>query len=154
MEFLDVLKNRHSCRSFDSNKKIEPDKLQYIFDCINMAPSAGNLKAYNIYKVINPVDKKLFSAFCSYQLFISDADVILVFCNDKLKNYEKYSQRGENLYCIQDATIAASYAQLAAAEIGLSSCWIGAFHESYIIKYLNLHTGEIPVVVLPVGYSK
>jgi len=57
------------------------------------------------------------------------------------------------LYCVQDATIAVTYAQLAATAVGLATCWIGAFDESEAARVLSLPPGERPVAMLPVGYA-
>ncbi|HOY58632.1 MAG TPA: nitroreductase family protein, partial [Verrucomicrobiota bacterium] len=54
---------------------------------------------------------------------------------------------------VQDASIAASYAQLAATGLGLATCWVGAFDESAVCRVLHLGTGERPVAMLPLGYA-
>lgn len=58
--------------------------------------------------------------------------------------------RGEHLFSIQDATIAASYAQLAATALGLASVWIGNFNEKSVQKIIK--TTLRPISILPIGY--
>ena len=50
--------------------------------------------------------------------------------------------RGKNLFSVQDATIAASYAQLAATALGLSSIWIGTINKREILKKAILEFGK------------
>ena len=57
------------------------------------------------------------------------------------------------LFSIQDATIAASYAQLTVSALGLSSVWVGAFNEQKVSVILGLSDNIIPVTLLPIGYK-
>jgi len=59
--------------------------------------------------------------------------------------------RGKQLLSVQDATIAASYSQLAATALGLSSVWVGHFKEKAVAEILK--TKLRPVVILPIGYA-
>lgn len=69
---------------------------------------------------------------------VYQASCLLVFFANPKRSSLKYGQRGEKLYSIQDATIAASYAQLAAADLGLGSVIIGAFEDEEVKKFLML----------------
>lgn len=82
------------------------------------------------------------------------APALLVFCALPPQSSARYGSRGESLYCIQDATIAATYAQLAAHSLGLVTCWVGAFKERRVADIIGIkdwHT-EIPVAILTVGW--
>lgn len=78
---------------------------------------------------------------------------MLVFCASSELSRCKYGERGKFLYCIQDATIAASYAQLAATAQGLASCWVGAFDEAAVAAVLRAPRRLRPVVIMPIGYA-
>lgn len=41
MDFLDLVKTRYSVRSYEQ-KEIESSKLDYIMECVRLAPSAVN----------------------------------------------------------------------------------------------------------------
>jgi nitroreductase len=56
------------------------------------------------------------------------------------------------LYCIQDATIACTYAMLAATALGLASVWVGAFDEQAVHKIICAEPGHRPIAMLPIGY--
>lgn len=151
MDFFEVVKKRHSIRAFKS-QKIKEEDLKRIYETINSAPSAGNLQAYEVFVVEDKeILKRLVDA--SYgQDFIAEAPIVLIFCANPDLNIWKYGSRGSNLYSIQDATIACSYAQLAVTALGLGSVWIGAFDEEKVKQILNLSPNLRPVAILPVGY--
>lgn len=78
----------------------------------------------------------------------------MVFCADLIRSALKYGKRGAELYAIQDATIAASFAMLSATNLGLSSCWVGGFDENEVKKILNIKSKYlIPIAILAIGYG-
>jgi nitroreductase len=54
---------------------------------------------------------------------------------------------------LQDASIAATLAHLAIADLGLATCWVGAFLPAKVAEMLDVAEGHIPMAVLPVGYA-
>jgi nitroreductase len=75
----------------------------------------------------------------------------MVFCADPKRCGIEYGLRGEELFCVQDATIACTYAQIAAHSAGLSSVWIGSFDEDKVSDILKLNNMR-PVAILPIGF--
>lgn len=151
MTFFEVVKSRHSIRAYQ-DRPIEQEKINKILEAANSAPSAGNLQAYHIYLVRKPELKRALAQAAYQQDFVGQAAAVLVFCADAPLSAKKYGARGAALYCIQDATIAATFAQLAATALGLGSCIVGAFEENWIKKILNMPRHQQPIIVLPVGY--
>jgi nitroreductase len=118
---------------------------------MNQAPSAGNLQAYQVWLVRDRAVKGELVRAALEQEFIAQAPVVLVFCAAPARA-AKYGTRGETLYALQDATIAAAYAQLAAAALGLGTCWVGAFNEELVAKAVPLPPDQRAVALLPIGY--
>ena len=58
---------------------------------------------------------------------------------------------GQAAYTV-DAAIAAEHIVLQAAEMGLGTCWIGAFYHDKMAKLINLPKDYKIVALLPVGY--
>ena len=150
MEFEEVIEKRYSVRRFQ-DKPVEREKLKKILEIVNSAPSAGNLQSYFVFIVKNEEKRKEIARACFNQYFIQEAPLVLVFCAD-LNRASAYGKRGEELYSLQDATIAATFAMLAAVDLGLGSVWIGAFDEKEIAEILDLPSHLRPVAVLPIGY--
>jgi nitroreductase len=151
VQFFDVIERRRSVRAFDA-KTVRAETMDRLLDAVLLAPSAGDLQAYEIIAVERPELKSALAAAALDQAFIAQAPVVLVFLADVRRSESKYGRRGATLFCIQDATIAAVYAQLAAAALGLASCWIGAFDDERVAKVLAAPDAMRPVAILPVGY--
>lgn len=146
--FLQVIAKRRSVRSY-SNKPVERIKIKKILKVATMGPSAKGLQSYRIY-VIEDKKKKENLVRAAHDQEYVDASLVLVFCIDPKRIKKTMGSRGERLFSVQDATIAASYAQLAATALGLSSVWIGNFSEKLVQKIIK--TKLRPIVILPIGY--
>ena len=152
MEFFEVVHKRQSIRKF-TEQSVEEDMLHQILEAVNRAPSAGNLQAYRIFVVKNCEIRQAISRAAGGQECIVQAPVVLLFCAEPTRSAARYGSRGEQLYSIQDATIAASYAQLAATALGLSTVWIGAvFEPETIQEALGFKEDLWPITLLPIGY--
>lgn len=145
-----VIQKRRSIRSF-SNKSVEGSKTRKILRASCMGPSARGLQSFQIF-IIKDETKKEKLVHASHGQEYVNAPLLLVFCNHPKKIRKMMGRRGENLLSIQDATIAASYAQLVTTALGLASVWIGNFNEKSVQKIIN--TKLRPVVILPIGYPK
>jgi nitroreductase len=150
MEFQDVVRNRHSVRDFQE-KKVDVKIIKRIIDAAMSAPSAGNLQAYKIH-IVRSKESRESIAIGSDQHNLAKVPVILVFCADILKSEAKYHERGAELYSFQDATIACAYAQLAAANEGLSTVWVGGFEPLEIARIVGAVEYEVPCAMLAIGY--
>ena len=151
MDFFEAIAHRHSVRAFKPTE-IEPEKVNRILETVNTAPSAGDLQAYQIYLVRSHDKRRALARAALGQFFIADAPIALVFCAAPSISAAKYRQRGRQLYALQDATIAAAYAQLSAAALGLGSAWVGAFDENEVRNVIGAPGDEIPIAIIPIGY--
>lgn len=152
MDFFDSVSSRHSIRAYKSTP-VEEDKLNKILETANAAPSAGNLQAYEMVVVRDSATRQALVRAAWGQSFIAEAPVAIVFVANQRRSSAKYGDRGATLYCVQDATAAVCYAQLAATALGLATCWVGAFDTEAVAKCIGAGPTQIPVAVLPVGYA-
>lgn len=149
----EFFKKRHSVRKF-KREGIKQEDLKEILEAADSAPSAGNLKAREIIIVEDQETKNQVAKFAMGQNFIAEAPLVLVFFSVPMRSAQKYSQRGKNLYSLQDATIAASFAWLQAVILDISACWVGAFDEEKVKEILNVKKDWRPIAILPLGYSR
>jgi nitroreductase len=152
MEFFEAVGARRSTRAFLA-RAVPPGMLQRVLEAANLAPSAGNLQAYEIFVVTNKRKREDLARAAREQIFIAGAPVVLVFAKHPALSVERYGKRADSLYAIQDATIACAFASLAAAAQGLGCCWIGAFDPLAVRKILGAPRGVTPVAMLPIGYA-
>ena len=151
--YFKLIASRHSVRRYREDA-ISAEVLRKVLEAACEAPSAGNLQAFRVVVVVDR-DKRARLAEAAFELeYLSHAPVLLVFCSYPAISAEKFGIRGQNLYAIQDATIAASYAQLAAVALGLGSAWVGAFEEDVVAEIIGDEGHDLhPVCIVPIGYA-
>jgi nitroreductase len=152
MEFFNVVKSRQSVRMYQ-DRSVEEEKLRTILETAASAPSAGNLQSYEIYVARRAGDRKALAQAALGQEFMAGAPIALVFCANPGRARPKYGQRGTELYALQDATIACTYAMTAATALGLASVWIGAFREDQVRRAIHVQEEVRPVAILAIGYA-
>jgi nitroreductase len=152
MEFNEVVSVRRSIRNF-SSEPVEEEKLRAVLETLNRAPSAGNLQAYEVFLIRDAAVRQALSRASLSQEFVAQAPVVLVFCANPKRAARRYGNRGERLYAAQDATIACTFAMLAATAQGLSTTWVGAFNDHAVHEAIGSPEGIQPVAILPIGYA-
>lgn len=149
---FDVIDRRRSVRVF-AREPIDDRLLRKILEAANAAPSAGNLQAYEVYVVRREGQLVELAAAALSQDFLAAAPVVLVFCANPRRNRARYGERGRALYAVQDATIACTFAMLAATALGLATVWVGAFREDDVRRLVGAPPHERPVALLPIGVA-
>ncbi len=152
MEFMTLIEERHSVRAY-TDEAVTPDVIEKILHAANRAPSAGDLQAYSIVVARTAAIRQALAKAAVEQQFVGTAPVVLVFIAEPARSAEKYGHRGETLYALQDATIACAYAQLAAHDLGLAACWVGAFRRRDVQEVVGASEEQMAVALLPIGYA-
>jgi nitroreductase len=145
---FNVMLNRRSQRKFE-NKEIEDWKLEMIFAAADTAPTAGGFQGFEIFNIKNPDVKLKLVEAANKQPYV-DAPVVLVFCMDPSRIKMNFPPDIIKKFSVQDATLAAAYAQLAAHALGLSSVWIGMIDEKKVMQAIG--TELVPSNILCLGY--
>lgn len=148
MHFPELIRNRQSIRKY-SPQPVEPEKITRILEAANRAPSAGNYQAFEIYVVRTPELLKALTAATWDQKFIAEAQIALVIC----QNASRCQYPDADIFSLEDATIATTFAMLAITDLGLATCWIGAFAPDAVAKAISLPVGHKPMAILPIGYA-
>lgn len=151
METIDCIKTRRSVRKF-LDKPVPWGNISTILDCGRMAPSAGNLQSWKFIVVEDKEPKEQLAKACVNQLWIAEAPYIIVIVSEYEKMKRFYDTRGERLYSVQSCAAAAQNMLLAAHDLGLGACWVGAFDEEKIKTLLGCPAEIRPQVIIPVGY--
>jgi nitroreductase len=150
MEFDEVIKKRASIRRYSSKKP----KIEEVIKCIktaNLAPSAGNLDFLR-YIIVEDFKKIEKIADACQQKFIQQAQILVVVCSDRKRANILYEDRAD-AYIRQGAGAAIENFLLKITEMGLASCWVGAFCGNIVKSELRI-PDEIEVeAILPVAYQ-
>lgn len=149
MNFLDLYKNRHSVRNYKSDV-VEEEKLEEVLEAARMAPTAANRQPFRIYVIHTHGREDDLKKIYNREWFVK-APVIICVCSVP----EKAWVRGDGKsYADVDCAIVMDHMILAATELGLGTCWIGAFNSAAAKEVLNMESGIEPVVFTPLGYPE
>lgn len=148
MEFMELLRSRHSVRRY-LQKPVAEELVEKILEAVRTAPSAGNFQAYEIYLVSGQERMRALAAATFNHDWIAEAPMALVVCT----NAARCEYDGKEHWALQDASIAATLAHLEIVELGLATCWVGAFLPAKVAEVLAVAEGHVPMAVLPFGYA-
>ena len=155
MNFLEIARNRQSCRSYDEARVVEREKLDAIMEAVQLAPSACNGQPYHLTVCRGDTAKAVAAATMGMGMnkFAAQAPVLIVISE---KPYVKSAALGArvkgNDYRSIDIGIAAAYLTAEAAAQGLGSCILGWLDDQKIREICGL---DQPVrLVITLGYPK
>jgi len=152
MEFSEVIARRRSVRHLNPKLAVSEADARALLEAAVAAPTAGNIQPWR-FVVVCTADARERLSGALQQRWAAAAPVVIVVCVDPRPCAARYGDRGEMLYAIQDTAAAAANILHAAVDLGLASCWIGAFDEKAVAEAIGVSSPITPVAVLPVGYS-
>ncbi|HTY90649.1 MAG TPA: nitroreductase family protein [Methanocella sp.] len=147
MDVFEAIKSRKSIRSY-ADKDVEEEKLQKVLEAGRLAPSAKNRQEWRFIVVRDRETRKKLAVAAMGQRSVEQAPVTLVGC---AVGTDYYMPCGQLAYTV-DVSIALSFMMLEATELGLGTCWLGAFHEDAVKEILNIPDAMRVVAVMPLGY--
>ena len=154
MNFMEIAENRQSCRSYDSARDVEPEKLDAILRAAQLAPSACNGQPYKITVCRGQAAEEVAMATRGMGLnkFAVQAPIQLVISE---MPYVKSAALGAkvkgNDYRSIDIGIVTAYITAEAAAQGLATCILGWLDDGCIRKICDL---DAPVrLVITLGYA-
>jgi nitroreductase len=151
MDVDKAIKERHTVRNFKKTKKPNYKEIISIIDAGVKAPLAGNIYAVYYLLVQNKEKIKEIANGCQ-QDFIDNVDYVLVICSDRKQLEANYYERGK-IYARQQAGAAIENCLLKITELGLASCWVGAFSDETIKRILKIPDNIDVEAILPIGYE-
>lgn len=147
MDFNEVIKNRYSCKKFNT-KQVSKESLDAILEAGRLAPTAKNLQEQRIYVIqsddgLAKVDKL---TPCRY-----GAPTVIAVAFDKNNVFTYPGEKRDS--GIEDASIVATSMMLAATNAGVDSCWLNFFNPEIAAKELGLPDNEEVLMLLDLGYA-
>jgi nitroreductase len=147
MDVFTAISQRSSVRAYKPTD-VEEDKLKKILEAARLSPSASNRQEWKFVIVKNKETKKKLAKAAFGQSFIGEVPVVIVACGTETKSIMGCGQPTHTV----DVSIACAYMILQAYELGLGTCWIGAFKEDEVKKILNIPEHVRVVAMTPLGY--
>lgn len=147
MEFIDLVKERYSCKNF-ANLALDRDDLERVLEAGRLATTAKNNQPQRIYVAES---KKALAIIDEHTPCRYGAPTVLVVAFDKDNIFTYPGNKYDS--GVEDATIVATHMVLAAAYEGVDSCWINFFDPDKLAKDLDLPENEQIVCLIDLGYA-
>lgn len=149
--FIDLIRARRSIRKYQP-RPVEKEKVELLIEAALRAPSSRGYQPWQFVVVTDPEKlARLAGAKPHGSSFLKEAPLAFVVCAATAKSD----------VWVEDASIAAIFLHLAAADIGLGSCWIQVRlrdHDAqqsatdYVAGLLGLPEGMAVEAIVAVGY--
>ena len=149
MTVSEAIKSRQSVRSY-LDKPVQQDTLDELFEAASLAPSAGNRQEWRFVAVTDPEMRMKLARAAAGQAFVGEAACVIAACAET----DGHAMRCGQLSYPIDVAIAIDHMTLRAVELGLGTCWIGAFSEDEVKKLLGIPAPVRVVELLTVGYPR
>jgi len=144
METLKAIAERHATRAYAA-KPVPKDILEKIIDAGRRAPSARNEQPLEFVLVTKPELRQKLADLVDYGKFIAQAPACAaVFSKD-------------DKYFVEDGSAATENILVAAASLGVQSCWVAGDKKAYaadVAKLLKAPAGYRLLSLVPLGYAQ
>ncbi len=147
MSFIDLARKRYSVRNF-KDAVVEKEKILQVIEAARLSPSAVNYQPRHFIIVTDEELKNKIAETYPREWF-RKAPVVIVVCGDHSSSWKR---RDGKDHCDIDVAIAIDHMTLAAADMGLGTCWICAFDAKKCHEILGLPEHMEVVALLPLGY--
>ncbi len=147
MEFFDLIQKRYSVRAYREDP-VEREKLERILEAGRLAPTAANRQAFRILVSETRGREQEFRRLYDKDWFVQ-APIILGVCS---LPEASWARRDGKRFHEVDAAIVMDHMILAAADLGLGTCWVAAFDEQAAREIFRIPEDAVPVIFSPLGY--
>ena len=155
MDFMEIAKQRQSCRSYDEAKAVEPEKLQAVLEAARLAPSACNGQPYQLTVCTGEKAKEvalLTRGMAGMNKFAVQAPVCIVVSEGAYVRSAALGAKAKgNDYRSMDIGIMVAYLTAEATAQGLSTCILGWFDDDKVRSVCG--TNSATRLVITLGYA-
>lgn len=148
MELEDVIKKRYSVRGY-KNTPVDKEKIDKILEAGRLAPTGVNYQAFKIFVIDTEKNKEALSEIYP-QPWFTDAPTVLCVAIDFSRTWKR-PWDGKDIGDI-DAAIVMTHMILTATDLGLGTCFIGAFDNKKANEFLELKENYEAILFSPLGY--
>jgi nitroreductase len=148
MDLGELIAKRYSVRAYKADP-VPEELLGKVLEAARLAPTAANRQPFLVY-VVRTAGREEELRKVYHRHWFTQAPVILCVCTVPAQAWVR-SFDGK-CYADVDAAIVMDHMILAAAELGLGTCWIAAFDPAAARQALKLPDGVEPVLFTPLGF--
>lgn len=147
MDFSELITTRYSVRAYRPDP-VEEDKLQQVLEAARLAPTAANRQPFQLIVIHTAGREAELRRIYSSPWFVQ-APLVICACGLHSRGWRRADRKD---YTDVDVAIVMDHLILAATELGLGTCWIGAFDPQATREVLGLPEGVEPIIFTPLGY--
>ena len=147
MEFFELIRNRYSVRAYKPDP-VEEEKLTAVLEAARLAPTASNRQPFRLIVIHTKGREEELSRIYHKEWFVQAP---LIICACGLPGEVWKGEHGRD-YLGVDVGIVMDHLILAATDLGLGTCWIGAFDADAAREVLDLPEDAEPIIFTPLGY--
>ncbi len=157
--FAEIARLRRSVRKFE-DRPVTDEELAAIIEAARLAPSSNNTQPWRFVAIrdsekIEAVARAGAALLPINKGWLSKAPCIIICCAEPSKVFHGIVNPMLSIdLATIDVAIAVEHIVLAAAEIGLGTCWIGWFDEKKIRKVVDLPAKWKVIALLAVGWPE
>lgn len=147
MSFLELVQARYSVRSYKPDQ-VPDEVLGKVLEAARLAPTADNRQSFRLIVIRTAGRQSELKRIYNRDWFVQAP---LVICVCAVPSEAWVRSDGRN-YADIDAAIAMDHLTLAAADLGLGTCWIAAFDVKATREVLGVPHNIEPLAFTPLGY--
>lgn len=148
MEFFELIAKRYSVRAYKPDP-VEDEKLQRVLVAARLAPTAANRQPFQLI-VIHTAGRQAELGTIYHRDWFVQAPLVLCVCGIPA---QAWVRRDGKSYLDADVAIVMDHLVLAAADLGLGTCWVANFDVAAARKVLRLPDDVEPIAFTPLGYA-
>jgi nitroreductase len=145
--FSDLVVSRYSVRAYRPDP-VPEERLNRVLGDACMAPTAANRQSFQLIVIHTAERRDELLRIYGREWFV-DAPIVICAVGVPAGNWVRSD--GKN-YNDVDVAIVMDHLTLSAADLGLGTCWIGAFDPDAARQVLGLPDDVEPVAFTPLGY--
>lgn len=148
MEFQKLITTRYSVRAYRPDP-VSDEALQQVLEAARIAPTAANRQPFQLI-VLHTAGRQAELQRIYHRPWFVQAPLILCACGVPSQGWVRSDD--QRRYLDVDVAIVMDHLILAAADLGLGTCWIAAFNAKAARQILRLPDEIEPLIFTPLGY--
>lgn len=149
MGFQELIRKRYSVRAYKPDP-VPDEVLAQVLEAGRLAPTAANKQPFRIL-VIHTAGREAELRRIYHREWFVQAPLVICVCTVRAEAWKRAMYDGKS-HADVDATIVMDHMVLAAADLGLGTCWIAAFDPVAAREVLGLPPEVEPVLFTPLGF--
>jgi nitroreductase len=147
MEFEELIKHRYSVRAYQ-DRPVEKELLERVLEAARLAPTAANRQPFQLVVVHTRGREQELKPIHHRQWFLQ-APLLIFACGIPAQAWQHNNGKS---YLDVDIAIVMDHLTLAAANLGLGTCWMASFDFQEVRRILEVPDEVEPLVMTPLGY--